>query len=542
MRGRRTTLGDVCSVSFEELKRRMALVATAKPAVPTSPPATLLARPVEPSEPSMWIQKRTRRKLKLKPKQSAGSLKQPDLDISVYGGTAHLPEPARVQRKPLSELSADMTRLKIRASKSEASINQPLRPVPVGGQRTAILGLDFGTAFTKAVVRFDQKHYVVDWSGVVTARDPHLLPSSFSEHKNGTVILGGRLGSGWSRREGIKMRLLAFGIDADDDARCDAVLFIALVFRYVATWFPKICKGARAPRWKLHLGLPAESWDDQVMASLFGTLAEAGLELACGPAAMSRKGARDALQVAGVVPHKVVAVLPEFACQLYSYLDSAQRQSDIHALMDVGAGTLDVAFFNVHSEDEEDVLPILSATVKTLGTHHLIGALAGKPGEQLEWRDDDAAAHDEEVATRICEDTDKVNVRRRAYLSALARTFGDAQKQARVKYPSSRAWQGGAPVDLFLCGGGSRLPTIREHILSLVRDAKKTLGLTIRIVPLPRPQNLEGGLREDQYDRVSVAYGLSQLPGNVGRVIHRHDLEPLDMPLVTEIEDRDATR
>src|SRR3546814_6264125 len=85
--------------------------------------------------------------------------------------------------------------------------------------------------------------------------------------------------------------------------------------------------------------------------------------LAYGAQPLSREGAKSSLHVARSASVRMVAVLPEFACQLYSYLNSAQRQSGLHALMDVGAGTVDVAFFNVHERDGMDVLPIFSAEI-----------------------------------------------------------------------------------------------------------------------------------------------------------------------------------
>jgi hypothetical protein len=418
----------------------------------------------------------------------------------------------------------------------------PTPSVLVGGTSTAILGLDFGTAFTKAVIRSHGDHYAVNWSGAVTTSDPYLMPSSFSEHEDGSVVLGIKQGAGWSHCDGIKMRLLSSPSANSDDAHCDAVLFIAATLRYASTWLAKICQGADRPRWRLHLGLPAESWDDESIAGKFRILASAGRGLACQGEALTRERAKQALNTARAAPGGMVTVLPEFACQLFSYLSSAQRQSEMHALMDIGAGTLDMAFFNVHKDEEGDVLPIFSAKVQNLGTHFLIGALAGRSGEHLIWRDGDAAADDQEVVKRLGESCGDVSQRRAAYLSSLARTFNEAREQARMHNPTSRVWRDQEPLDLFLCGGGSRLPTIVEHIRLVVREAKKSNGLSIRVNALPRPQNLVCDMADDQYDRVSVAYGLSQVPGNVGKVIRRHDLEPFEMSSGQEIEDRDATR
>lgn len=543
-----TTFGEIFGDVFKELKQHAAVKPTPETAAPVKQKAEQNLRLLKPSEPSKLKgnqarpsrpSKSTVRKLRAK---RVAESRRGELNLAVYrGATASQTQPA-VRRAALSDLSADMTRLEIRAAKSRASITQSLSPVIANGSATAILGLDFGTAFTKAVIRFQGDHYAVNWSGAVEANDPYLLPSSFSEHDDGRVVLGTRQGPGWSHCDGIKMRLLAAASAEDSEARCDAVLFIAATFRYASSWFAKVRKRADGHRWRLHLGLPAESWDDESMASQFRILASAGRHLACLTESITREHARQALRICQTAPNRMVAVLPEFACQLYSYLSSAQRQSDMHALMDIGAGTLDIAFFNVHKDEEGDVLPIFSAAVKSLGTHFLIGALAGKDGERFVWRDGDAATDDLNVAQRLGEDRVDVSRRRQAYLSALARTFNEAREQSRALNPTSRVWRDHEPLDLFLCGGGSRLPTIVEHVRLVAREAKKFNNLSIRVSALPRPQNFVSDMADDQYDRISVAYGLSQVPGNVGKFIRSHDLEPFEMNSGLEIDDRDATR
>src|SRR3546814_3643120 len=66
---------------------------------------------------------------------------------------------------------------------------------------------------------------------------------------------------------------------------------------------------------------------DESLTKLFRTLAAAGRHLAYGAQPLSREGAKSSLHVARSASVRMVAVLPEFACQLYPYLNSAQRQS-----------------------------------------------------------------------------------------------------------------------------------------------------------------------------------------------------------------------
>lgn len=451
-------------------------------------------------------------------------------------------------RASLHDVSADMSRLVIRAAESVAQREQLLPAVPssqTARSPRAILGLDFGTAFTKGVIQWEGRHHIVDWSDSVAAQDRNLMPSMFSEHTDGTVVLGARNGVGWVRCERIKMRLL-LSTQNDDDERAqeDAVVFVAAAFRHAYEWCR--CRFAsvavRAPRWRLHLGLPSASWDNDATATVFRKIADAARSLAHEDGPVSRLSARRLLNCSKSSSTAMVDVLPEFACQLYSYLFSAQRQRDVHALVDIGAGTLDVAFFNVHEHEGRDVLPIFSAAVEQLGTHYLIGALAGKAGESLEWKDADSSAADGDVSGFLNEQPSAVTSRRGAYLNGLAGAINKCRVAAYNVYPKSRAFTGTEPLRLFVCGGGASVLSVRERIEKMAFEAKKSLGITIDVISLPRPSELLGDIGPDQYHRFAVAFGLSHLAPEVGEVIRRHNVEPYSSPSAREMEDRDASR
>ena len=64
---------------------------------------------------------------------------------------------------------------------------------------------------------------------------------------------------------------------------------------------------------------------------------------------------------------------PEFVAQISSYRQSPQRRRDLHLLVDVGAGTVDIVTFHVWEPEETDCYSILEAAVEKLGTHMLLG-------------------------------------------------------------------------------------------------------------------------------------------------------------------------
>lgn len=449
---------------------------------------------------------------------------------------------ARSLRQRLIEVSADVRDLRIVAAMSRPRGLAGLAPVVEDeGGRLAILGLDFGTAFTKAVVRWSGHHHAVDWSGAVEGEDHNLLASVFSEAPDGACVLGANEVSGWSVREGIKLQLLSSGITTMNERMADAVIFIALAFRYVDTWLRRTNRDIdKGVRWRLHVGLPTKSWDSDATTETFKTVAQAARVLACMPGPVTRIAALEALRMTDQVDRPAVDVFPEFACQLYSYLLSPERREDLHALVDIGAGTLDVAYFNVFMKDGEALLPIFASEVDRLGAHYLIAALSGAaacPG----WIDGDSSLSDEEVARKINCVPDDVAIRRSLYLSSVADVFLGATLKAKRAYPTSPAFHRSENVRLFLCGGGSRIPSLKKRFERIAAEAARIMDIHFQVSELVEPHDIVGR-RNSGFDRLSVAYGLSQNAANIGAVLRSSMLERISGREIVAEVDRDADR
>ena len=462
--------------------------------------------------------------------------KKPAAAVAGFGtikpATPRTPPPVPVSapkclRQRLLEASADVRDLRIAAAMSRPRGCAELAPVVEDKEgRLAILGLDFGTAFTKAVVRWSGRHYAVDWSDAVEGEDHHLLASVFSEALDGRCMLGAHEGLGWSVREGIKLQLLSSVKTTIDGRMVDAVIFIALAFRYVDGWLHRANhEAAKGVRWRLHVGLPTKSWDSDATTETFKTVAQAARVLACMPGPVTRTAALGALQMTDQIDRPAVDVFPEFACQLYSYLLSPERREDLHALVDIGAGTLDVAYFNVFTKDGEALLPIFASEVDRLGAHYLIAALSGTAGRPV-WTDGESSLSDDEVGQKLDCPPNDVCSRRSLYLSSVADVFNLATRAAKTTYPTSPAFQRAENVRLFLCGGGSRIPSLQKRFDRIAREAASLLGIKFQVSELVRPRDIIGKL-DSGFDRLSVAYGLSQNAANIGRVMRSATLAPV---------------
>lgn len=477
--------------------------------------------------------------------------KQPEVPTSgprvINPVPPRIPQPdlvpiAKNLRQRLLEASADVRELRIAAAMSRPRGVAGLAPVVEDKDgRLAILGLDFGTAFTKAVVRWSGRHYAVDWSDAVEGEDHHLLASVFSEAPDGRCVLGAHETSGWSVREGIKLQLLSSGATNPDVSMADAVIFIALAFRYVDGWLRRTNRDVdKDVRWRLHVGLPTKSWDSDATTETFKTVAQAARVLACMPGSVTRAAALEALLMTDQVDRPAVDVFPEFACQLYSYLLSPERREDLHALVDIGAGTLDVAYFNVFMKDGEALLPIFASEVDRLGAHYLIAALSGAASRPA-WTDGESSLSDEEVGRKLDCPPNDVCSRRSIYLSSVAEVFNLATRVAKTTYPTSPAFQRAESVRLFLCGGGSRIPSLQKRFERIAREAANLLGIKFQVSELVRPRDIVGKL-ETGFDRLSVAYGLSQNAANIGSAMRSAALDPVMPKGRVERNDRDADR
>lgn len=136
---------------------------------------------------------------------------------------------------------------------------------------------------------------------------------------------------------------------------------------------------------------------------------------------------------------------------------------------------------------------------------------------------------DQEVGRKLACSPNDVSNRRSLYLSSVADVFHSAVRETKGVYSTSPAFRGIATVRLFLCGGGSRVPSLQKRFALIAKESASLLGIRYQISQLVRPHDIVGKLGPG-FDRLSVAYGLSQLAANIGSVMRSATLEPV-MPM-----------
>jgi hypothetical protein len=386
-----------------------------------------------------------------------------------------------------------------------------------------VMGLDFGTAYTKVVIGERRRAYAVPFTSVAHPSNPYLLPGTLTIADDGQVRLGSE---GLGRRvSDLKMRILDG--DTSDETLSLAVAFLALVMRNARGWFLNAHQDTYKHYildWNVNVGLPTVHSQSEALVSFYQQLVKSAwhastrsgpvnLDLACDSFADDENA----------LPRHAIGTFPEFAAQINGYVRSPMRRPDIHLLMDVGAGTVDVAAFNVHQIEGDDVFPILGSSVEPLGAHVLLRHRA-KHGNQHDRHHDVENATDAEICAQLGVTAGELHDIDRPIRSAILDQVRDVVRMAKRKYPKSRHWTTGVPF--FLCGGGARAELYKKLAERMVRDSAPC-PLLERNLPVP-DRLVAAGIGAAEYDRLSVAYGLSFDQYEIGHIVPSGQIEDLD--------------
>ena len=454
---------------------------------------------------------------------------------------------------------------------SELGVRLAPAKTVAGPSRDLVMGLDFGTSSTKVVVadRDMNEAYAVPFMDYVGVNS-YLLPSALVETSDGFYALSGR----GTRHVDLKLAMLA---RLDDAANCSRVCaFLALVIRSARAWLFE-AKGEQYLRaeilWTLTLGQPADHAASTGFRQHYEQLAKVAWFLAgkVGPvgvgAAEVAWNQREHLDMGDELEVRPMA---ELSAQVHGFVSSSHfdvRQPNIYLLVDVGAGTVDASLFHVKKDRGGTVsFSFFTYTVEFLGAanlnrHRLDWWLShlSSTCEALLTSDSSAAARLKALMAELNQLRLPTEYRGRypeqysSYVKGVDVAFeGGAlspddqfrqqvrdQVAGRVLYG---AWKqrlltqdSVRDMPFFLCGGGARHSFYAALKTSLQKTPNCT-WLSAKPRELALPTNLVApGVSSGDFDRLSVAYGLSQLnPGAFERVAALK-------PVVTEKKPNDWT-
>ena len=404
------------------------------------------------------------------------------------------------------------------------------------GVREVVLGLDFGTSSTKVVVgdRALRQAYAVpfrDAEGI----DTFLLPARLYDDLGNYSLHGGP-----AALTDLKLSLMA---SPDDPIRQERVVaYLALAIREVRGWLFNAHAETYAKTrilWSLALGQPADQATPGALTQLFKRLAMVAWTLAGSAGEITKrlcsKSLREATNGGDAEPDLEVIVMPEIAAQIFGFVSSNQfdaKDRNIFLIADVGAGTVDSCLFRVvPGRGGSWSFEIYTAAVEPTGVMNLHRhRVAWWQRELTRYPHGVELGREFEAIKLATEHQSHIPDSFQGYVKGVTAVFSGkavgpdtdffthrlmAQVKGRTLY---RAFVNGllpqqdlSDVPFFLCGGGSRLG-FYQACHETLRQTTGFTWLSARKRELAIPSSLRAdGLRRSDFDRLSVAYGLSML-------------------------------
>lgn len=400
--------------------------------------------------------------------------------------------------------------------------------------REVVLGFDFGTSSAKVVIgdRGLKQAYAVPFRDALGI-DAFLLPARLFEDDGHYSLHGG------SRvLNDLKLSLMAN--PKDTTLQAHVVGYLALAIREARGWLYTSHAESYAKTqivWTLALGQPADQAINGSQTQLFKRMGMAAWAVSGGPSNVTFSVCLKALQGANPAsadPELEVTVTPEIAAQIYGFVNSNQfdaKGRNIFLIADVGAGTVDSCLFRVVRVKGAWSFEVYTAAVEPTGVmnlhRHRIAwwqrQLAPIPNgaelsRQLEGNKL-ATEHQANIPDSYQSYLKGVTVEFTGKMVDPDKEFFDIpllrQVRGRTLYNAFKAGvleqNDLGDIPFFLCGGGSRLGFYRD-LRNAMRQFEGCTWLAAQSRELAIPSDLRAdGLIGSDYDRLSVAYGLSML-------------------------------
>lgn len=423
-------------------------------------------------------------------------------------------------------------------------------------ERDVVIGLDFGTSSTKVIIadRALTKAFAVPF-GSSDGIQRFLLPSRL--YQSDDVF---SLSEGKAAHRDLKLALLAN--HSDEETQVRVVAFLALVVRHARGWLLSIHRDIYLQTnilWKLAVGLPTAHHLQSDQQALFQSIALAAwlvagtnkIEISRDSvlAGMSRAKQLDTGQLPTRPTEEAeISIIPEIAAQIYGFVASNRfdrNAKNVYLMVDIGAGTVDSSLFHVeHARGGKKKFTFFTSQVQPNGVMNLHRS-------RIQWWIEQLSKLNAEYLPIISRlenvklSTDRLSSipeSYRAYFSGVSVNDQDndvgpdgvffrkrvvAQVRGNTMW---RAWnddmltqQDLMGVPMFLCGGGARMEYYRE-IEQEISRLQGCTWLKVEARSLDVPKSLIApGLPLHEYDRLSVAFGLSFL--EVGTVLKATPIE-----------------
>ena len=331
----------------------------------------------------------------------------------------------------------------------------------------------------------------------------------------------------------------------DSNARARAAAYLGLTLRSARRWLlgtQSDLYGGFRLRWALNIGIPSAGYDDKDVRATFCSVAQAAWRLSLRPGLPTLETATNALRGSECASDSDVPieVVPEIAAEVVGYARSRRRNDGLHVMIDVGASTIDVCGFVLHTHDGDDCYRLLTALVERIGVRKLhlqrmaeieragarmtscvptdLGPFAAVPDAGSEY-----VGNPSDPLREKLKQIDKNYVQdcTKAIMTVL-------MKLRKSRDPKSPNWESGLPV--FVGGGGSQFGLVRKAMEQADDRLRRSIvpqgGIDRR--PLATLETLTNeDITDDLAGRLDVAYGLSFDKFDIGTITPSQDTKDI---------------
>jgi hypothetical protein len=225
---------------------------------------------------------------------------------------------------------------------------------------------------------------------------------------------------------------------------------------------------------------------------------------------------------------QLITPFPEFVAQVAGYVRSPRRREGLHTLIDIGAGTLDVTTFNVFERDSEDYFPIFARGVEPLGTQFLIQHRLANAKNNGSWNPSsfEPVPSDAVFLKKLALNPQQLQELDQPFKNQVLSVFRSKVQLTRQQgNPDASHFATGVPT--FLCGGGGKVAWYVDRFQPF-EQASPPFKIVMTSIALPDTLQAPG-IQKATYDRLSVAYGLSHNPDDLGEIaLMGKDFDPIE--------------
>lgn len=416
-------------------------------------------------------------------------------------------------------------------------------------ERELIIGLDFGTSCTKAVIRDNslQTAYAVPFEKSNENKSLYILLTKLFIIKKQFSL---RSSSNGVPINDIKYNLIknANSVIFNDNKLTfleACVAYIALVLREIRQWFFSVhhdkYKNSKI-LWELNIGIPSAQYNNE-LHEIFKLIALAGWNVSTQCKSIKLDVIRKILEkckndlilvkqkkTVDCINHEIhpdnINALPEVISEILGYSKSPLRKEGLYLIIDVGAGTVDIASFILYHYSNTDSYNILEAEVIHFGVI-MLHKNRLENVKNIVKNKFDSLSYSVDGVNPLPKINDYIPSHKELNISSIDNKFikniedsirNVVTKTKNRRDPNSSHWQDGLPV--FLCGGGAGVEVYKEAINACSKYLNKNLHISsFDLKNIPMPEGLYApGLLLENYHRIAVAYGLSYTIDDVGEI------------------------